>query len=261
MSAPSATLAPAPSSRAERDRLRDYYGLASAPSSSSATAASRPPPPIDDPAQKYRDLVKRENISGLLKAQSDLLTEIRELDGDRQSLVYNHHTDLVSASETISKMKSHAESLSPTLATLASSFDNMSRLEAQLRSALLPIYPQPPPSSNNSNANSQQGTSHVEALDVQRDLVPIVTLPMRLRDLIALGEDQGGGGTGSNSGLAAAEALWGRHEAVLSSWIAQGVPGAEGVASECRAVLREQREKTRRRVSVGAGAAASNRCI
>lgn len=180
-------------------------------------------------------------------------------------------------------MKSHAESLSPTLSTLASSFDNMSRLEAQLRSALVPVYPPAPPNNN--------VISGPETLDVQRDLVPIVTLPTRLRDLIALGEEeQGGGGAGSSNnnnagesaylssftsltglssnliplcpfstlplltGLAAAEALWGRHEAVLSSWIAQGVPGAEGVASECRAVLREQREKSRRRASVGAGA-------
>jgi vacuolar protein sorting-associated protein 51 len=29
------------------------------------------------------------------------LTEIRELDGERQSLVYNHHHELIAASDTI----------------------------------------------------------------------------------------------------------------------------------------------------------------
>lgn len=73
-SSSAAPLAPAPSSRAERDRLRDYYGLASAAASSSSRHPIQPAAPIDDPAQKYRDLVKREKIAGLLKAQSNLLT-------------------------------------------------------------------------------------------------------------------------------------------------------------------------------------------
>lgn len=45
------------------------------------------------------------------------------------------------------------------------------------------------------------------------------------------------------SGLAAAEALWGRHESVLSTWASEGIRGADAVAAECRMVLREQRER------------------
>jgi len=33
-----------------------------------------------------------------------MTTEIRELDGERQSLVYNHHHELIEASDTIRKV-------------------------------------------------------------------------------------------------------------------------------------------------------------
>jgi hypothetical protein len=33
--------------------------------------------------------------------------EIKELDGERQSLVYNHHRDLIAASETIASVCLH----------------------------------------------------------------------------------------------------------------------------------------------------------
>lgn len=34
--------------------------------------------------------------------------EIRELDGERQSLVYNHHHELIEASDTIKKVGIHS---------------------------------------------------------------------------------------------------------------------------------------------------------
>lgn len=64
--------------RAERDRLRDYYGLGSSDTAADTSSSSprRPTeaPATDDSATKYKQLIKDQGIAGLLKAQSDLLT-------------------------------------------------------------------------------------------------------------------------------------------------------------------------------------------
>jgi len=67
----------------------------------------------------YEQLITTSSLPVLLKRENDLLTgkhtrspiptkylrfssEIRELDSERQSLVYNHHHELIAASDTIS---------------------------------------------------------------------------------------------------------------------------------------------------------------
>lgn len=145
-------------------------------------------------------------------------------------------------------MKAHSDSLSPTLEALSTSFQSMSRLSDQLKGALQP-------------ALSPASTASSGSLDINRDLVPIVTLPRRLKDVIALSREDSGEKQGElrcastdnlkrmlmlhlhTSGLPAAEALWGRHEAILSTWTQAGVPGAADIAAECRAVLKEERER------------------
>lgn len=137
-------------------------------------------------------------------------------------------------------MKAHSDSLSPTLTSLSSSFENMAKPSQQLKTSLQPALSPPPQPASLSNS----------PIDPSRDLIPIVTLPRRLRDIIALGKgDATSPGRRSSSasteeyGLPAAEALWGRHESVLSAWAQAGIPGAADVAAECRAVLKEERER------------------
>jgi vacuolar protein sorting-associated protein 51 len=77
------------------------------------------------------------------------LIEIRQLDGERQSLVYNHHHELIAASDTIRavgdltassskcteflhKMKTRADSLDSDLEKLRISFSDISRLVAEV---------------------------------------------------------------------------------------------------------------------------------
>lgn len=122
--------------RRANDLLRNYYGLSSSASSASAAAnpdgtaglpslaTVRPVGPPDtgdardpdsskfDSALAFKLLLREKGLSQLLADESDLLTEIRELDGERQSLVYNHHHELVAASETIRKVSFFSRRLS-----------------------------------------------------------------------------------------------------------------------------------------------------
>ncbi|KAJ3515902.1 hypothetical protein NLJ89_g1466 [Agrocybe chaxingu] len=125
--------APAQKTRA-RDLLRKHYGLGVGP----------PPPrgnsqdPMDlnsaafNARSYYEQLITTSTLPALLKRENDLLSEIRQLDSERQSLVYNHHHELIAASDTISAMKTRAESLDSDLDLLRQAFSEISRLTAEV---------------------------------------------------------------------------------------------------------------------------------
>ncbi|KAI0926003.1 hypothetical protein AcV5_008585 [Taiwanofungus camphoratus] len=118
-----------------RDLLRKHYGLGVGP----------PPPlpgkiadPMDldstafDAKVYYEQLITTSSLPTLLKRENELLTEIRQLDSERQSLVYNHHHELIAASDTIAAMKSRAENLDADLELLRGAFSEISRLTAEI---------------------------------------------------------------------------------------------------------------------------------
>jgi len=118
-----------------RDLLRQHYGLRGlaipAPS-----GKPNDPLDIDSPAfeaQGYYDqLIATSSLPALLKRENALFTEIRQLDGERQSLVYNHHHELIAASDTIRAMKARAEDLDSDLEKLKAAFSEISRIGANL---------------------------------------------------------------------------------------------------------------------------------
>ncbi|KAI5983384.1 Vps51/Vps67-domain-containing protein [Pisolithus albus] len=124
----------APKTRA-RDLLRKHYGL-----------GVGPPPPLpgnqNDPmsmdsvafdAKSYYDqLITTSSLPTLLKRETELLSEIRQLEGERQSLVYNHHHELIAARDTIAAMKSQAEALEGDLDMLKAAFSEISRLVTEV---------------------------------------------------------------------------------------------------------------------------------
>nr|GAT48725.1 predicted protein [Mycena chlorophos] len=98
-----------------RDLLRKHYGLGVGPPPVQGSGKSQDPMNLDsstfDAKSYYDQLITTASLPGLLKRENELLTEIRQLDSERQSLVYNHHHELIAASDTIAAMKTRAESL------------------------------------------------------------------------------------------------------------------------------------------------------
>ncbi|KAK4332059.1 Vacuolar protein sorting-associated protein 51-like protein [Rhodotorula toruloides] len=88
------------SERKRRTRLRDYYGLSTPRPGDGMDLDS---PASFDANNYFQTLASTASLPELLKRETDLINEIRELDGERQSLVYNHHGELISASDTIRK--------------------------------------------------------------------------------------------------------------------------------------------------------------
>jgi len=88
--------------------------------------------PAFDAKSYYEQLITTSSLPVLLKRENELFTEIRELDGERQSLVYNHHHELIAASDTITAVKTRAESLDADLDLLKAAFSEISRLGAEV---------------------------------------------------------------------------------------------------------------------------------
>ncbi|KAJ3815802.1 vesicular transporter [Lentinula aff. lateritia] len=131
---------PAKTSTRARDLLRKHYGLGMGAPGSSGRGVfdDRDPMNMDSPSfdakAYYSQLITTANLSTLLKKENELIGEIRSLDSERQNLVYNHHHELIAASDTIGAMKSHAESLEADLDLLKTAFSEISRLSSELAS-------------------------------------------------------------------------------------------------------------------------------
>ncbi|KAI0833327.1 Vps51/Vps67-domain-containing protein [Trametes gibbosa] len=123
-----------------REMLRKHYGLGLGPPPPLGGAKSiQDPMDFDSPAfdarAYYEQLITTSSLTTLLKTENDLLTEIRQLDSERQSLVYNHHHELIAASDTIAAMKSRAENLDADLDLLRAAFSEISRLSNDISAA------------------------------------------------------------------------------------------------------------------------------
>ncbi|KAF9071620.1 hypothetical protein BDP27DRAFT_1391520 [Rhodocollybia butyracea] len=122
---------PARTTTRARDLLRKHYGLGIGTPSSSGrgTPDERDPMNMDSPSfdakAYYSQLITTANLSTLLKKRER---------NQRQNLVYNHHHELIAASDTIGAMKSHAESLDADLDLLKAAFSEISRLSSELAS-------------------------------------------------------------------------------------------------------------------------------
>ncbi|KAH7325290.1 Vps51/Vps67-domain-containing protein [Rhizoctonia solani] len=117
-----------------RDLLRKHYGLGVA--AAAGSLRSKDPMDLDssnfDAKAYYEHLITTATLPELLKKENELVQEIKQLDGERQSLVYNHHHELIAASDTIHAMKTRAESLDADLDKLMTAFSEISRLSAEV---------------------------------------------------------------------------------------------------------------------------------
>lgn len=180
-------------------------------------------------------LLTTSTLPQLLRASTTISGSIADLESERQSLVYNHHHELIDASITISKMKVRAESLETTLEQLKASLSRCAELESSLKAVQSP-YTQTP---------SLQGTQSDDQTDWQYVLDTLLDLPIKLEA----------------ADRAQALRLWGTYEPVLRRWKEAGVKGVQEFEADCREVVNNanlgDEARARRRSSVNGAVAPS----
>ncbi|KAK1986501.1 Vps51/Vps67-domain-containing protein [Colletotrichum cereale] len=126
-----------PSKRANRAALREYYNLKKAAGGGApslevtedssdrggfAEQSEVPPSELDSPsfnADAYvRKALAKNSLDDLLRVYTRVLGEIRALDAEKKALVYDNYSKLISATETIRKMRANMDPLNPMASTL-----------------------------------------------------------------------------------------------------------------------------------------------
>lgn len=206
-----------PNARRNRAALREFYGLKQT-QQDSGTASPVPDIEIEKEseldqegfdAERYvKDLLANESLEGILRAEASLISETRSLDGEKKALVYDNYSKLIAATETIRKMRTNMDPLSPTTSTLTPAISHIAERATTLSDLL----------------KRQNGSVEVTTRSAQQHTVRwVLDAPQRFGRMLASGEQT------------AVEAQWNDVKRLLDRW--EGVEGVEEVRKECLAVL------------------------
>ena len=81
--------------------------------------------PEFDPQQHFLDIISSNSLSELLSLETSLISEIRTLDGNMQTLVYENYNKFISATDKIREMKTKVENMEEEINRLALSMGNI----------------------------------------------------------------------------------------------------------------------------------------
>ncbi|GAB7337353.1 hypothetical protein MBLNU457_g2703t1 [Dothideomycetes sp. NU457] len=116
--------------RRNRAALREFYNLKNSEPQSTTTTSTETLHPPDLPTESELDtptfnassyvssLLAHESLEAILRIEASLLSDIRGFDGERKALVYDNHSKLIAATDTIRRMRANMEPLAPTTDTL-----------------------------------------------------------------------------------------------------------------------------------------------
>jgi hypothetical protein len=222
----SATRGPGPATgtlRRNRAALRDFYNLKN--SNAEGGKDAPPTPTLDpeieseldkdgfDPEQYVKDILAREGLEGVMRVEAGLVSEIRTLDGEKKALVYDNYSKLIAATDTIRKMRTNMDPLTPTTATLTPAIGHIAETATALSESLRMQH-------------GAGGVTEAQKKQKQQELVRwVLDAPGRLSKLVEDGQKE------------EAEAEWSRVSSLLDKWAS--VPGVSDVRQGCEKALED----------------------
>ncbi|WPG97973.1 Hypothetical protein R9X50_00075600 [Acrodontium crateriforme] len=213
---------PAPgTTRRNRAALRDYYNLKVAASTDGGDASTAPGLDAEqeseldqssfDPEAYVKSLLAREGLEGVLKVEAGLISEVRNLDGEKKAMVYDNYSKLIAATDTIRSMREKMDPMTPTTRTLG---DDIGRI-ALTASTLSKSAKQPFGQGTEKDLKKRQQQQTVKwALDT----------PRRLREQVAAGH------------VEQANSDWQEIQSLLNEW--REVKGVNGLREACLDALK-----------------------
>ncbi|ROT37945.1 hypothetical protein SODALDRAFT_278673 [Sodiomyces alkalinus F11] len=206
-----------PNKRANRAALREYYNLKkqqSAPATPTLEVTQQSEVPTseldasDFDADAYvQKALENSTLEELLKLYTRVLGEVRALDAEKKALVYDNYSKLISATETIHKMRSNMDPLNPMAATLDPAIAQIYTQALSIREALRATVPAP-----DSEAREKEDAL-AQRRRARRLAREVLDTPERLRKLVAEGE------------MLEARKQWEMPRRLLEVWKAKGIGG------------------------------------
>ncbi|KAL1637233.1 hypothetical protein SLS58_009420 [Diplodia intermedia] len=224
----------------DRSALRDYYNLKS-PGPTSHPAEGATGLGIDSVKEEesvetseldregfdaqvfVQKTLEREGLEGVLRVESGLVGQIKGLDGERKALVYDNYSKLIAATDTIRKMRTNMDPLTPATSTLSPAISHIAETATAL-SASIAEHALPKSRSSSPASVDGNGKKKVDEKEKQRQTVRwVLDAPRRLRAKVGAGE------------MGEADKEWEEIRAVLGKW--NGVQGVEEVRMACEEAM------------------------
>ncbi|EXF76539.1 hypothetical protein CFIO01_06463 [Colletotrichum fioriniae PJ7] len=222
-----------PSKRANRAALREYYNLKKAAAAGGngtppsleitedherhAEHSEVPPSELDSPtfdAEAYvRKALAENTLDDLLRVYTRVLGEIRALDAEKKALVYDNYSKLISATETIRKMRANMDPLNPMASTLDPAIAGIYAQASSIREALRKTVA--PPASKEGEDEAAAATRS-RTRELARE---VLGTPEKLRRLVKEGK------------VEEARRAWEMPRRLLEVWKEKGVGGKD--VAEC----------------------------
>ncbi|KAL6811643.1 Vps51/Vps67 domain-containing protein [Trichoderma camerunense] len=213
---------PATGSKRSNNRaaLREYYNLRAAAASASSPSTPRiievpdsevPASEIDAPDFNLDEFLQKtvaeSTLQELLKLYTRVLGEVRALDAEKKALVYDNYSKLITATETIRKMRANMDPLNPMATTLdpaiAHIYSQASAIQESIRRSV------PPPDSDEGKARETQQRRH----RTRQLAIEVLATPERLQALVKEGRFE------------EARRQWDMPRKLLESWKQKGLGG------------------------------------
>ncbi|RSM12932.1 hypothetical protein CEP52_002169 [Fusarium oligoseptatum] len=199
---------PQPRKTSNRAALREYYNLrAQAPRieiPDSEVPASELDGPDFDPEEHVSKVVAGSSLEELLRLYTRVVGEVRALDAEKKALVYDNYSKLITATETIRKMRANMDPLNPMASTLDPAIAQIYTQASSIRDALRETVPAP---------DSDQGKKRETEARQQRTrelAAQVLATPERIRNLVKEGK------------IAQARREWVMPRKLLESWKEKG---------------------------------------
>ena len=239
--------------RRNRAALRDYYGLKDPPAQHPGTqgnASVEAEPPTEahvangeldaagfDVQAYVKDVLDREGLEGVLRVEGSLVNEIKSLDGDRKALVYDNYSKLITATDTIHRMRANMDPLAPTTSTLAPAIAHIAgtaeglattmkeRVGARTAKEHVKRAMNANDKASNTGGAGQAITGEYDRRKEANTVKWVLGASARYRSLINQGDKE------------AAEKDWRDVRLLLKNWQDRGVSGTLEITKECASIM------------------------
>ncbi|KNC97850.1 uncharacterized protein SPPG_06846 [Spizellomyces punctatus DAOM BR117] len=128
--------------RKRRDLLKQYYGIGGESAPQATIKKEKPPDPLDIDNHAFNaelhlnKLMNEMALPDLIQRDNELVAEIKQLDGDMKTLVYENYSKFISATDTIRKMKTNVENMESEMDQLSKSIAKISDSSTTINNGL-----------------------------------------------------------------------------------------------------------------------------
>ena len=170
-------------------------------------------------------MLANQNLEGVLKVEGGLINEIKGLDGERKALVYDNYSKLITATDTIRKMRANMDPLTPSTGTLGIAVGYIAETAAGLASmGARQAKSEEKEEEGDGIEEDKVKRENAEKKRKQKETVRwVLETPRRLKRLLDIGEKE------------EVEREWDEVRGILEKW--KVVQGVDELRDECERII------------------------